>query len=69
MELTFLGTTSKQGNCPNIYRTDQGIYVIQGARVTDPDALATLRGRGLPEHETVVEVPAALMNFLPDNPA
>lgn len=69
MELTFLGTTSKQGNCPNLYRTDRGTYIIQGTTVTDPDALATLRKRGLPDHETAVEVPAALMNFLPDNPA
>lgn len=69
MQLTHLGTTSKNGGCPNLYATDRGTYLVQGTVVTDPEALATLRERGLPDHETVVEVPAALMNFLPANPA
>jgi len=38
-------------------------YVVQGERITDPVALATLRERGLPDHETVVEIPAALLRF------
>ena len=65
MRLTHLGSTSKNGGCPELYATDRGTYVIQGSKVTDPDALAMLRDRGLPDHETAVEVPAALMQFLP----
>jgi hypothetical protein len=65
MQLTFLGTTSNSGSCPNLYATDRGTYVVQGSRVIDPDALATLRERGLPDHETAVEIPAALLTFAP----
>jgi hypothetical protein len=63
MELTFLGSTSDKVSCPNLYRTDRGTYLVQGERITDPAALATLRERGLPDHETVVEIPAALLRF------
>jgi len=66
MKLTFLGTTSTGGSCPNLYATDHGTYVVQGSKVTDPEALATLRARGLPDHETVVEIPIGLMSFLPE---
>lgn len=65
MKLTFLGTTSNHGSCPNLYVTDRGTYVVQGEIVTDGEALAVLRSRGLPDHETVVEVPMDLMRFLP----
>lgn len=65
MRLTFLGTTSNNGSCPNIYATDRGTYVVQGYRITDPEALAALNERGLPEHETAVEIPAALLGFAP----
>jgi hypothetical protein len=40
-----------------LFATDRGTYVVQGAIVTDPDALAAMN---LPEHETAVEVPASL---------
>lgn len=69
MELTFLGTTSGGGNCPNLYATDRGTFIVQGDKVTDPDALATLRARGLPDHETAVEIPAALLHFAPKDDA
>lgn len=65
MKLSHLGTTSKNGGCPELYATDRGTYVVQGTKVTDPEALATLRARGLPDHETAVEIPAALLNFVP----
>lgn len=68
MRLTFLGTTSDKGSCPNLYLTDRGTYVVQGEKITDPEALATVRDRGLPDHETVVEIPAALLNFAPKEP-
>lgn len=63
MQLTFLGTTSINGSCPNLYATDRGTYVVQGYKVDDRDALDALHARGLPEHETAVEVPAALLSF------
>lgn len=67
MKITFLGTTSTTGQCPNLYETDRGTYLVQGTRVTDPEALATLHARGLPEHETVVEIPKALLSFARTN--
>lgn len=67
MKLTFLGSTSTGGNCPNLYATDRDTAVVQGAKVTDPDALAELHRRGMPEHETAVEVPTGLLKFAPEN--
>lgn len=60
MKLTFIRKTKKSGdsNCPSLYRTDRGTFVVQGWRVTDPDALAQLE---IPAHETVVEVPADVL--------
>jgi hypothetical protein len=49
------------GTCPTVYATDRGTVVVQGERVTDPDALAAMN---LPEHETAVEVPASLLASL-----
>ena len=65
MKLTFEGTTSHSGTCPTLYSTDRGTFVVQGYKVTDPEALAALRERGLPEHETAVEIPAALLDYAP----
>lgn len=65
MELTHLGTESGDTGCPSAFATDQGTFVIQGWRVTDPTALAELGRRGMPEHETAVEIPAALLRHLP----
>jgi hypothetical protein len=47
------------GTCPAVFETDRGTYVVQGAVVTDLDALAAM---DLPEHETAVEIPAALLD-------
>ena len=66
MRLTFLGTTSEQGNCPTLFATDRGTYVVQGWKVTDAEALT---GMDIPDHETAVEIPAALLGFAPANPA
>ena len=63
MKIEFLGTTSTGGHCPSAFRTERGTYLAQGWKVTDPEALAELRRRGLPDHETVVEVPAELIEF------
>jgi hypothetical protein len=56
MKLTFIRKTRLSGdtNCPSLYRTDRGTFVVQGWRVTDPEALAQL---DIPPHETVVEIP------------
>jgi hypothetical protein len=69
VKLTFLGTTSKNGGCPTAFATDRGTYVVQGSIITDHEALAALRERGLPDHETAVEIPAGLLAFLPRDPA
>lgn len=65
MKLTFLGTTSINKSCPNLYATDRGTYVVQGYKITDVEALATLHKRGMPDSETAVEIPTALLNFAP----
>lgn len=63
MKLEFLGTDSTGGSCPTMWRTDRGTLVVQGDKVTDPEALAALRERGLPDHETAVEIDPALLRF------
>lgn len=67
LELTWLGTDPESGEdgSPRAFATNRGTYVIQGLKVTDPTALAELRRRGLPDHEDAVEIPAALLQFLP----
>lgn len=61
MRLRFLGSTSKDGECPTLYETDRGTIVVQGYQVTDPEALTQLRDV-LPG-ETFVEVPRELLKF------
>jgi hypothetical protein len=62
MKLTFLGTSSADGDCPSVYATDRGTYVIQGWKVADAAALDQL---DIPHHETVIEIPAALLQYMP----
>ncbi|MFG7943702.1 hypothetical protein [Streptomyces cacaoi] len=60
MALEFIGTTSKDGDCPTLYRdTDTGHIVVQGDRLTDPAHLAQLRD--VKPSETCVVVPAELL--------
>jgi hypothetical protein len=63
MRLTFLGTTSNNGNCPTLYLTDRDTYVVQGYLITDQGALDQLRD--LNPGETAVEIPRALLGFAP----
>ncbi|HZO63782.1 MAG TPA: hypothetical protein VFB74_02155 [Kribbellaceae bacterium] len=65
MKLTFIRKTQRSGdsNCPSLYRTDRGTFVVQGWRVTDADTLAQLE---IPAHETVVEVPADVLAEIAD---
>lgn len=61
MEIRFLGKETEHLNSPTLYATDQGRYLIQGWKVTDPEILAKL---DVPESETVVEIYARLMIHL-----
>ncbi|MCP2343563.1 hypothetical protein [Actinomadura rupiterrae] len=62
MKLTHLGTESGKTGCPMLLASDRGTFVVQGWRLSDPEALSAL---DIPAHETVVEVPAELMKALP----
>lgn len=61
MKLTFIRKTRLSGdsNCPALYHTDRGTFVVQGKRVTDPDALA--QARDLASDELLVEVPSDVL--------
>ena len=61
MRLRFLGSTSDDGQCPTLYETERGTYIVQGDTVTDPEALAELRNV-LPG-ESFVEIPKELLRF------
>jgi len=61
MKLTHIATESGKTGCPSYFATDRGTFVVQGWKVTDAEALAELTKRGLPDHETAVEIPAALV--------
>lgn len=62
MKITLLGTTSKDGQSPTLDETDRATYLVQGWRVLDAEAMASMN---IPEHETVVEIPSALLKFAP----
>lgn len=61
MKLRFLGKDSTPTNSPTLYATDQDSYVVQGWVVTDTATLARLT---VPDDETIVEVPTALLDHL-----
>lgn len=63
MHVTFLGKDpgSEKDECPSLYDTDRGTYLVQGWKVDDPAVLAQL---DLAPWETCVEVPRALMSRL-----
>lgn len=61
MRLRFLGKDSTPTNSPTLYATDQRSYVVQGWIVTDTATLARLT---IPDDETIVEIPAALLGHL-----
>lgn len=65
MKLTFRGTSSSSGSCPSVFETDRGTLVVQGWRVTDREAIDAMKARGLPDHETAVEIPVALLAHFP----
>ncbi|MBN6051999.1 hypothetical protein JYK22_08650 [Nonomuraea sp. RK-328] len=59
MRMRFLGSTSEAGACPTLYETDRGTIVVQGLRLTDPEARADLRA--VLDGEDAVEVPRELI--------
>jgi hypothetical protein len=61
MRLRLLGTESGKEGCPALYATDRGTYVVQGKRVTDPEAIAELVD--VREDEFYVEIPAGLLRY------
>jgi hypothetical protein len=61
VRLRFLGKNSTPTNSPTLYATDHDSYVVQGWIITDPDVLTR---HDLPEDETLVEVPPALLTYL-----
>jgi len=66
-KLRFLGKVTDGGNSPTLFDTDEimfgrEVFVIQGWKITDSGALATLN---LPDHETAIAVPKELMRYLP----
>lgn len=65
-DLAFAGTSSATGGCPTLFVTDRGTLVVQGTTVADPVALETMRsrGNGIPDYESAVEIPAALLPFV-----
>lgn len=70
MRITYLGKDPGSGNtqCPSIFETDRDSYLVQGWVVTDEAALAEARKRGLPETETLVEIPKRLVSVFPETP-
>jgi hypothetical protein len=61
MRLTQVNGGCNDGTCPTVYATDRGTFVVQGAIVTDPEALTSVN---LPAYETLVEVPRELLASL-----
>jgi hypothetical protein len=66
MALELLGKdpNSPDGDSATIYRdTDRNTYLVQGLKVVDQERLGQL---GLPDHETVVEIPRYMTQFFPE---
>ena len=60
MKITELGRVTENSGSPTLFETDRGSYLVQGWRITDPEALAAM---SIPGHETVVEIPKAMLGF------
>lgn len=67
MKLRFLGKVTESGNSPTVFDTDEimfgkEVFVIQGWKLADADALRSL---DLPDHEAAIAVPKELVRYLP----
>ncbi|KUL50279.1 hypothetical protein ADL22_07430 [Streptomyces sp. NRRL F-4489] len=59
MKLRQLASDCDEGPCPTVWEMVGTEHVlVQGFKVNDAEALATI---GLPENETVVRIPMALL--------
>ena len=65
MEFTQVRGDCEEDNCPAVYATDRGTFMVQGYVITDQ---GTLRELGLPPGESVVEVPADLLKGIHVHP-
>ncbi|MFJ8335529.1 hypothetical protein [Streptomyces sp. NPDC094437] len=54
MKVTKLVSTCDIKDCPTIYVTDRGTFLVQGETPTD-------HGLEIPAHETLVEIPMELI--------
>lgn len=65
MKLTLVAKDWPSGcllkHCPAIYESDRGSFVVQGAIVRPADVPAEL---DIPEDESIVEIPRAVMESL-----
>jgi len=62
VRLIFLGKETEGGNSPTLFDTDEDKFVIQGF---DLDAGALAQAGTVPDGESIVWVPKALMRHLP----
>lgn len=62
VRLEFVGGESGNTGSPRVYKTDRDTLVIQGYKVEDAEALADAN---TPAHETLVEIPYSLLQYLP----
>lgn len=67
MALQFLGKdpNSPDGGSPTLWQdTETGDVVVQGWKITDESV--ALEIGDIPDHETVVRIPARMLAFLPE---
>jgi len=68
MALRFIGIDPNTPNdgSPTVWLDeDDGSLVLQGWKITDTATLAQIRATGpIPEHETVLQIPARMAPFL-----
>lgn len=58
------GPDSQVDNSPTLFATDRGdpvTYIVQGWKVTDPQALADIGH--VPDHETLTEIPEEVLKY------
>lgn len=56
----YIGTNCYGGDCPTIYRSDRGSFVVQGALINAGD----IKDLVIPANEGVVEIPESLVQAL-----
>jgi hypothetical protein len=62
MQLLLIGKDpeSNPSGSPTVYRTDRDTWVVQGWKLTDPEALAQM---DMPDEEGAVEIPDRMIQF------